>query len=121
MLSSALCCEACDELSEKPRFWMLIVDIPSSQLDERMENRQGGGAKCSTVPQGGLVVTPSKNRVTVNLTDEEASQLAKLAEQSKVSKAWLGRRAICSLLERAQNDENQAPLPFASAVIGRVQ
>lgn len=73
------------------------------------------------MPQGGLEVTPSKNRVTVNLTDEEASQLARLAEQSKVSKAWLGRRAICSLLERAQNDGNQVPLPFASAANERAQ
>lgn len=86
-----------------------------------MGNRQTGDAKCSTVPQGDCVVTPSKNRVTVKLTDEEANQLAKLAKQSKVSKAWLGRRAICSMLERAQEDENQVPLPFASAAIGRGQ
>ena len=86
-----------------------------------MGNRQTGDAKCSTVPQGDCVVTPSKNRVTVNLTDEEANQLAKLAKQSKVSKAWLGRRAICSMLERAQEDENQVPLPFATAANGRVQ
>ncbi|WP_084279834.1 CopG family transcriptional regulator [Novosphingobium sp. B1] len=70
---------------------------------------------------GRLTVTPSKNRLTVNLTDEEASQLARLAEKTKVSKAWLGRRAICSLLERAQTDGNQVPLPFASAVVGRGQ
>lgn|GEM_PF-2508875 len=108
-------------MNEKPRLWMCTVDIQPCSLDERMENRQGGDAKCCTVPQGGREVTPSKNRVTVNLTDEEAIQLAKLAEQSKVSKAWLGRRAICSLLERAQNDENQVPLPFATAANGRVQ
>jgi hypothetical protein len=75
--------------------------------------------KCSTVPQGGIVVTPSMSRVTVNLTDEEAIQLTKLAEQSKVSLVWLGRRAISSLLERARNDENQAPLPSATAANGR--
>lgn len=66
-------------------------------------------------------VTPSKNRVTVNLSDEEAMQLAELAEKSKVSKAWLGRHAICSLLERAQRDEMQMPLPLAESVQGGAQ
>jgi predicted transcriptional regulator len=55
---------------------------------------------------------PSKNRVTVNLSDAEASALDDLSEKSKVSKAWLGRHAICSLLERAQADHNQLPLPL---------
>jgi len=54
----------------------------------------------------------SKNRVTVNLSDEEAAQLAELAERAKVSKAWIGRHAICSLLERNQKGEQQIPLPF---------
>lgn len=58
----------------------------------------------------------SKNRVTVNLTDEEASALSDLAEKSKVSKAWLGRHAICSLLENAQNDDQQIPLPLTGAM-----
>lgn len=57
----------------------------------------------------------SKNRVTVNLSDDEAAQLAELAERAKVSKAWIGRHAICSLLEQAQNDDQQIPLPFLAA------
>lgn len=57
----------------------------------------------------------SKNRVTVNLSDDEAAQLAELAERARVSKAWIGRHAICSLLERAQNDDQQIPLPFQTA------
>lgn len=57
----------------------------------------------------------SKNRLTVNLSDEEAAQLAELAERAKVSKAWIGRHAICSLLEQAQNDDQQIPLPFLAA------
>lgn len=61
-------------------------------------------------------MTPSKNRVTVNLSDEEAIQLAELAERSKVSKAWLGRHAICTLLERAQQEETQFPLPLMGAI-----
>ncbi|GAB3592047.1 ribbon-helix-helix domain-containing protein [Acetobacter peroxydans] len=54
----------------------------------------------------------SKNRVTVNLSDEEAAQLAELAERLKVSKAWIGRHAICSLLERDQKGDQQISLPF---------
>ncbi len=61
----------------------------------------------------------SKHRLTVNLTDEEADALAELAEKSKVSKAWLGRHAICSLLERAQNDDGQIPLPLTAVVGGK--
>lgn len=57
----------------------------------------------------------SKNRVTVNLSDDEWVQLAELAEQAKVSKAWIGRQAICSLLEQAKNDDQQIPLPFPAA------
>jgi hypothetical protein len=55
---------------------------------------------------------PSKNRVTVNLSDEEFVALGQLAHRSKVSKAWLGRHAISSLLERAQNDKEQLLLPL---------
>lgn len=54
----------------------------------------------------------SKHRITVNLSDDEYGRLEELAEKSKVSKAWLGRHAISSLLERAQNDEQQMPLPL---------
>ncbi len=61
----------------------------------------------------------SKHRVTVNLTDEEADALAELAVKSKVSKAWLGRHAICSLLKREQNDDGQIPLPLTAATGGK--
>lgn len=54
----------------------------------------------------------SKNRITVNLSDEEAGALSALARRSKVSKAWLGRHAICSLLEQAQSQQDQFLLPL---------
>lgn len=54
----------------------------------------------------------SKNRITVNLSDDEYQALGELAERSKVSKAWLGRHAISSLLERADKDGQQLPLPL---------
>ena len=53
-----------------------------------------------------------KNRITVNLSDDEFSALGELAEKSKVSKAWLGRHAISSLLEKANNGLEQLPLPL---------
>lgn len=54
----------------------------------------------------------SKHRITVNLSDGEYAALGELAEKSKVSLAWLGCHAISSLIERAQNDEEQMPLPL---------
>lgn len=56
----------------------------------------------------------SKNRVTVNLSDNEAAELSALAKKAKVSKAWLGQRAICDLLERAQSGHQEAALPIGS-------
>lgn len=67
-----------------------------------------GAAPCSKVGQ----VIPSKNRITVNLSEGEFLALDELAARSKVSRAWLGRHAINSLLELAQNDEHQLPLPL---------
>jgi predicted transcriptional regulator len=61
----------------------------------------------------------SKNRLTVNLSDQEFSALVDLADRAKVSKAWLGRKAISELLERAQRDEQQLPLPLAGVKRGK--
>lgn len=63
----------------------------------------------------------SKNRLTVNLSDEEALALSELSEKTKVSKAWLGRHAICSLLKLTQGDHNQLPLPLTELVRKGVQ
>lgn len=57
----------------------------------------------------------SKHRITVNLTDDEYDRLENLAEKSKVSKAWLGRHAISSLLDRADKNDDQMPLPLPLA------
>lgn len=54
----------------------------------------------------------SKNRLTVNLSEDEYVALAELAERSKVSMAWLGRRAITAFLDRSHEDEQQLPLPL---------
>ncbi|MGO7997853.1 CopG family transcriptional regulator [Rhizobium ruizarguesonis] len=52
----------------------------------------------------------SKNRVSVNLSEEEFSALSQLAERSKLSMAWLGRKAISDLLEQAKDNDAQLPL-----------
>lgn len=43
---------------------------------------------------------PSKHRISVNLSSDEYRELEALAGKARVSKAWLGRRAIIDLLER---------------------
>ncbi|WP_146113241.1 CopG family transcriptional regulator [Brucella anthropi] len=55
----------------------------------------------------------SKARLTVNLSEQELEELDKLAEQSKVSKAWIGRLAIIQLLETTKNHQGQLALPLA--------
>lgn len=57
----------------------------------------------------------SKNRVTVNLSEEEYLTLNELAARSKVSKAWLVRHAVSELLEHASNDDGQLSLPLQAA------
>lgn len=49
-------------------------------------------------------------RISVNLSLEEHRQLTALAEKARVSKAWLGRRAIAELLARYGEREFQLPL-----------
>src|SRR3546814_18923716 len=67
-----------------------------------------GAALCGKVRQ----LMPSKNRITVNLSEDEYAAFDRLAARSKVSKAWLGRHAISSLIERTDGDEQQLPLPL---------
>jgi predicted transcriptional regulator len=62
----------------------------------------------------------SKNRVTVNLSDEEFSSLNRLAARSKVSKAWLVRHALCDLLA-ANKEDQQLSLPLAGVKRGNAR
>lgn len=49
--------------------------------------------------QSGIGIMTAKNRVTINLTDEEHSALQQLAADEDRSMAWLGRQAIKSFLK----------------------
>ncbi|MDE0273293.1 MAG: ribbon-helix-helix domain-containing protein [Gammaproteobacteria bacterium] len=57
----------------------------------------------------------SKHRVSVNLSPDEHRELAALAESARVSKAWLGRRAITEFLERSRDGQLQLPLNLVQA------
>jgi hypothetical protein len=48
----------------------------------------------------GYAAVTTKNRITVNLEDDEYEALLKLSADTDRSLAWLGRRAICELLAK---------------------
>ncbi|ABQ30010.1 ribbon-helix-helix domain-containing protein [Acidiphilium cryptum] len=54
----------------------------------------------------------AKQRVTVNLTDEEYEALSLLSQRNRVSLAWLGRQAIIEFLDRYADGQQQLPLVF---------
>ena len=56
---------------------------------------------------------PSKHRVSLNLTPEEFREIAALAENARVSKAWIGRQALIEFLERYRDRGLQLPLDLA--------
>lgn len=55
----------------------------------------------------------TKQRLTLNLDDEDYRKLAMLAEQNSLSMAWLGRKAVLELLERCRQNPLQLPLKFS--------
>lgn len=59
---------------------------------------------------------PSKHRVSVNLTPEEYQEVTAIAEQARVSKAWIGRQALIEFLERHRERELQLPLNLAKTL-----
>lgn len=56
----------------------------------------------------------AKHRVTINLEEREYAELSALSDKHRVSLAWLGRRAIVELLERAESEGLQLPLNLSS-------
>jgi predicted transcriptional regulator len=49
-------------------------------------------------------------RITVTVDEQDHAQLIKLAEQYRVSLAWLVRYAVSDMLDRHQQDQLQLPL-----------
>jgi len=54
----------------------------------------------------------TKQRVSINLSDAEYSELAALAERHNLSMAWIGHRAILAFLEHNREESLQLPLTF---------
>lgn len=52
----------------------------------------------------------TKERLTINLDADEYQELQALAKEHKVSMAWLGRKAVVTLLEQQKQRELQFPL-----------
>ena len=57
-----------------------------------------------------------KQRLTVNLADEDYRELAVLAGRNNLSMAWLGRKAVLELLERYRENPHQLPLKFPKSL-----
>lgn len=51
----------------------------------------------------------AKNRITINLEDSEYVALQKIARRTDRSLAWLGRKAICELLEKTNGANENTP------------
>ena len=49
-------------------------------------------------------------RVSVTLSEDESSKLDSLAKDSKLTRSWLGRHAICRLLEIYATGQLELPL-----------
>ena len=53
-------------------------------------------------------------RVTVSVDERDYEQLSALAEEHRVSLAWLVRYAVGELLERHRHDQLQLPLELTA-------
>ena len=53
-------------------------------------------------------------RVTVSVDERDYEQLSALAEEYRVSLAWLVRYAVSELLERHRHDQLQLPLELTA-------
>jgi len=53
---------------------------------------------------------PSKNRLSVGLTDAELNELLSLKDRHHVSMAWLGRQAIVEFISKYREEHVQLPL-----------
>ena len=56
----------------------------------------------------------SKHRITVNLSEDEYQKLLVIAEEHRVSMAWIARTSINNFLENYRNNPSQLPLVLGS-------
>ena len=69
-----------------------------------------GGSAAVRARRGKRLAT----RVTVSVDERDYEQLTTLAEEYRVSLAWLVRWAVADLLERYRQDQLELPLEPAS-------
>ncbi len=53
-------------------------------------------------------------RITVTVDEQDHARLTELAEQYRVSLAWLVRYAVSDMLDRHQQDQLQLPLDLTA-------
>lgn len=61
-----------------------------------------------------------KHRVTINLKQEEYQALQTIAARTDRSLAWLGRKAICDLLEN-EREKREAPAHGSTAITSNLR
>jgi hypothetical protein len=55
----------------------------------------------------------TKQRLSINLSDNEYAELSALAERNNLSMAWIGHKAVRDFLAQANGESLQLPLSFS--------
>ena len=61
----------------------------------------------------------TRPRISISLPEQHYTALCALAEEHRISLAWLGRQAVAEFLERYQGRDLQLPLTLPSARLSR--
>ena len=61
----------------------------------------------------------AKHRVSINLTEQEYTQLSDLAQQSRLSMAWVAREALIEYLGQRASGRPSGPVVTALQEAGR--
>lgn len=87
------------------------MSSPGDQ-SEIVDNKSLLGAPCSTVLHLGVSMPTTKQRISINLPEDEYAELSAMAEKHRISMAWIGRKAILDFVERYREGPLQLPLTF---------
>lgn len=64
-------------------------------------------------------IMSSKNRITINLSEEEYDEFVSMADGFNVSVVWIGRQVIREFLDKYQDTSKGFPLPVTSGRIDK--
>lgn len=76
-------------------------------------------ARCGRTTHFGRDAVTTRPRISISLPEQHYTALCALAEQHKISLAWLGRQAVAEFLERYRDRDLQLPLTLPSARLSR--